>query len=195
MKGFWSIFAKITIPAVLIYIVILLVFQSCSTGAAEETNSYRRNCFTPADVLPPSKDDDAKEPAGAPKWNNVHSAKEFWTAVHDQPKNVVLFGTEYCTWCRATEKWWKENGAVDGWQFVDWNYMDNDGEKAWKEFLKTVKDVYYTRNPKDSEVGFPTCAVIVNAQPGKPLAESVVYAALGFDECSRLMKEFILSLK
>jgi len=193
MKGLWSIFAKITIPVVIIYVVILLVANTCSSCAPKGANS-NRNCSSPADVVPPSNGGQ-EEPAKAPQWNNVHNAKDFWTAVHSQPKNIVLFGTEYCSWCRATEKWWSENSAVNGWQFIDWNYMDKDGEIAYDEFLKTLTDIYFTRNPADAPIGFPTCAVLVNAQPGKPLTESVIYTGYGFYECSNILKDFVLSIK
>lgn len=129
----------------------------------------------------------------APAWTNVHRANEFWIAIHNQPKNLVFFSTEGCSWCRAAKNWWNANGSINGWQFVEWNFMNNDSDEAWQEFSKTLRDIYLSKNPKNSRIGFPTCAAIVNAQPNLPLTQSVKITFLGFNKCTAQLKLFTQS--
>ncbi|PIT88681.1 MAG: hypothetical protein COU29_02850 [Candidatus Magasanikbacteria bacterium CG10_big_fil_rev_8_21_14_0_10_36_32] len=178
-------------------IVPMIIFHKTSpvNGHNQIDTTNESSYIVPNDATPLNKTFNLINVRQSLEWKKIHRAKEFWTTIYDQPKNIVLFGTENCGWCRTTENWWNQNGGIEGWQFVDWNLMNTDNEKTEEEFDKTLQDIYYTLNPKDSPIAFPTCAMLTNAAPGKLLTEIVVYTGRGFNKCSQLMKEFAESIK
>lgn len=133
--------------------------------------------------------------ATPPVWNDAKRAKQFWNIIHKKPNNLVFFGAEGCGWCRAAKKWWNKNGAIDGWQFVEWDLMSSDNYESYMEFSKTVRDIFYSRNPEDKPVAYPTCAAIVGAQPDTPLDQSVKVSFSGFNKCTKILRAFVQSQK
>ena len=130
-----------------------------------------------------------------PVWNDVKEVKQFWNIINKKPNTLVFFGTEGCKWCYIAKNWWNKNGAVDGWQFVEWDLMASDSDENYEGFSKIVRDIFYSRNPKNKPVAYPTCAAIIAAQPNTPLSQSVKISFSGYNKCTRALRAFAQSQK
>lgn len=124
------------------------------------------------------------------RWREIGTEKEFWRAIYDHPRVIVLFGTRWCGPCHVVKQWWETRSAPSSWAFVSWEVKN---EEDYTPRVEAVIGAFGSAagTLPIGTLRLPVISAIEGARPGAPIKDVVSMGFTGYDECTVALSSWL----
>jgi hypothetical protein len=135
---------------------------------------------------------ESRSPSVPVHWQDITTEKEFWQAIYDHPKVIVLFGSKTCGPCHSARQWWESKSAPSSWAFIYWETDTDQNDELTPRVNSIVLAFGTAAKTLPIEVrAFPVLSAIEGAHGGAPIKDVVSMAFTGYDDCTTALQSWL----